>query len=94
MYELGEVVSDLPEDVFIPISGLNAARRAVLESISEMRTTVRHGFRDTPPMIPRGKRPVGKHINEAFFLDCVTGAEDCGADFFVASRNAGGRQGY
>ncbi len=92
VYELGEVVSDLPEDVFIPISGLNAARRAVLESISEMRTTVRHGFRDTPPMIPRGKRPVGKHINEAFFLDCVTGAEDCGADFlWLPVTQAGGR---
>ena len=92
IYSLGEVTLSLPQNAFIPVSGLNAARRDIIANIAKMRRTVRRGFLDTPLVFPEKKHISVKHINEAFFLNGSKTASDCGADFvWLPITQAGGK---
>lgn len=92
IYSLADISLNLPENAFIPVSGLNAARREAVASIAKMRKTVKHGFLDTPLAFPTKKEAAEKNINEAFFLNATDKAADCGADFiWLPITQAGGK---
>ncbi len=92
IYTLKDVSLNLPENAFIPVSGLNAARREVVASIAKMRKTVKHGFLDIKLSYPEKKEALRKPVNEAFFLNCPQNAADCGADFiWLPITQAGGK---
>lgn len=91
IYTLADISLNLPENAFIPVSGLNAARRETVASIAKMRKTVKHGFLDTPLTFPK-KKTAAKHITEALFLNAASKTADCGADFiWLPIIQAGGK---
>ena len=55
IYSLADISLNLPENAFIPVSGLNSVRRETVASIAKMRKTVKHGFLDIPLAFPSKK---------------------------------------
>lgn len=92
IYSLADISLNLPENAFIPVSGLNSVRRETVASIAKMRKTVKHGFLDIPLAFPSKKEAKENHITEALFLNAMDRAADCGADFvWLPITQAGGK---